>query len=177
MSIRSGLYVPPFPAFSGKITPLRSTAVDRWALARIRGAVRSAPLRFALWDGFEWRQIGGTVDPATNTMLVRVSGLNWVALIQAAPRTPASRIPGEKVISPNGDGHNDTAHFYFEDRTDDVKVDIYDATGREIRTFYTASTMDWDGRDDGGKIVESGVYIYQFSVDGQRVSGVIAVAK
>ena len=33
--------------------PLTSTSLDRWALARIQGTVRSAPIRFALWDGFE----------------------------------------------------------------------------------------------------------------------------
>ena len=31
----------------------------------------------------------------------------------------------------------------------------------------------WDGRDDSGNVVESGVYIYQYKVDGQRISGLI----
>jgi cyclopropane-fatty-acyl-phospholipid synthase len=31
----------------------RSTALDRWALSCIQRSVRTAPLRFALWDGFE----------------------------------------------------------------------------------------------------------------------------
>ena len=38
--------------------PLTSTSLDRWALSRIQGTVRSAPIGFALWDGFELRALG-----------------------------------------------------------------------------------------------------------------------
>jgi cyclopropane-fatty-acyl-phospholipid synthase len=39
--------------FSNRTAPVGSTAVDRWALARIRDMVSSARVRFLLWDGFE----------------------------------------------------------------------------------------------------------------------------
>lgn len=39
-------------AFSGDRTSAASTKLDRWALARIRESVASAPLRFMLWDGY-----------------------------------------------------------------------------------------------------------------------------
>jgi cyclopropane-fatty-acyl-phospholipid synthase len=38
--------------FSGDIVGAGSTRLDHWALARIRESVASAPIRFALWDGF-----------------------------------------------------------------------------------------------------------------------------
>jgi cyclopropane-fatty-acyl-phospholipid synthase len=41
--------------FSNDLGSIRSTPVDHWALARIQATVRSAPLRFVLWDGFELR--------------------------------------------------------------------------------------------------------------------------
>ena len=41
------------PTFSSEVAPAASTALDRWALARIQRTVASAPIRFALWDGFE----------------------------------------------------------------------------------------------------------------------------
>jgi cyclopropane-fatty-acyl-phospholipid synthase len=41
--------------FSSDVGSVRSTPVDRWALARIQATVRSAPLSFVLWDGFEVR--------------------------------------------------------------------------------------------------------------------------
>jgi flagellar hook assembly protein FlgD len=54
-------------------------------------------------------------------------------------------------------------------------VKIYDITGRLIRTIE--NTDRWDGRDDDGNIVESGIYIYQFKKAGQRISGTIIVVK
>ena len=63
-------------------------------------------------------------------------------------------------------------------------VHLFDVKGRRVRhiTAPTAAceipnTFCWDGKDDSGKIVESGVYIYQYTSQGERVSGVIAVAK
>ena len=41
------------PTFSSRTAPLASTPLDRWALARIHKMVRTARLRFLLWDGFE----------------------------------------------------------------------------------------------------------------------------
>jgi cyclopropane-fatty-acyl-phospholipid synthase len=41
------------PTFSSEVAPAASTALDRWALARIQRTVASALIRFALWDGFE----------------------------------------------------------------------------------------------------------------------------
>lgn len=39
--------------FSSTVVPAASTGLDRWALGRIQESIASAPLRFALWDGFE----------------------------------------------------------------------------------------------------------------------------
>lgn len=39
--------------FSSEIAPAPATWLDRWALDRIRRVIPTAPLRFALWDGFE----------------------------------------------------------------------------------------------------------------------------
>jgi cyclopropane-fatty-acyl-phospholipid synthase len=43
----------PVPTFSSEVAPMASTALDRWALARIQRTVASARIRFTLWDGFE----------------------------------------------------------------------------------------------------------------------------
>jgi cyclopropane-fatty-acyl-phospholipid synthase len=53
------------PTFSSEVAPAASTVLDRWALARIQRTVAAAPVRFALWDGFELpsaaRQPVGTI--------------------------------------------------------------------------------------------------------------------
>ena len=57
--------------------PLTSTSLDRWALARIQGTVRSAPIGFALWDGFE---LPAPVHPPVATIVFnnRQALLGWV---------------------------------------------------------------------------------------------------
>jgi cyclopropane-fatty-acyl-phospholipid synthase len=64
------------PAYSSEVALRRSTWLDRWALARIHSTVRSAPIRFVLWDGFglPWK---GTVD-ATIQFKNRPALLSWV---------------------------------------------------------------------------------------------------
>ena len=43
----------PVPAISNDISPWASTPLDRWVLGRIQRTVPTAPIKFALWDGFE----------------------------------------------------------------------------------------------------------------------------
>jgi cyclopropane-fatty-acyl-phospholipid synthase len=40
-------------ARSSQLAPYRSTIIDHWVLGRIQAFVKSAPIRFVLWDGFE----------------------------------------------------------------------------------------------------------------------------
>jgi len=55
----------PVPAISNDVSSWASTPFDRWALGRIQRTVPTAPIQFALWDGFELpspsRPIVGTV--------------------------------------------------------------------------------------------------------------------
>ena len=80
--------------------------------------------------------------------------------------------PQRKIITPNNDGINDYAFFSGFSAT----IYIYDITGKKIKTI-NCPPYRWDGRDDEEKFVETGVYIYQFEVDGELISGMIAVAK
>jgi cyclopropane-fatty-acyl-phospholipid synthase len=66
------------PALAERLrAPLASTSLDRWALARIQGTVRSAPIGFALWDGFE---LPAPVHPPVATIVFnnRQALLGWV---------------------------------------------------------------------------------------------------
>jgi gliding motility-associated-like protein len=130
-----------------------------------------------VWDGFSWRRLGGVVDTNTNTIRAKIPFFGLFSIAPATPLSPEGRRPEEKIITPNGDGVNDVAAFSVDNLTEDYKIDIYDITGHRVKTIHTGSSLTWDGRDESGKIVESGVYIYQYEVDGKRVSGFIAVAK
>ena len=52
-----------------------------------------------------------------------------------------------------------------------VSIDIYDATGRAIRSFFLkegsgAHEVLWDGKDNNGKSVSSGAYFYSLNMNG-----------
>jgi len=45
-----------------------------------------------------------------------------------------------------------------------LKVDVYDVSGRRIASFAgNAGRADWDGRDQGGRLVTAGVYFARVS--------------
>ena len=66
-----------FPTVATGIIPATSTALDRWALARIQHTVASARLRFVLWDGFELRSKTGP-PVATIVFKTRQALFAWV---------------------------------------------------------------------------------------------------
>jgi 2-polyprenyl-3-methyl-5-hydroxy-6-metoxy-1,4-benzoquinol methylase len=55
-------------ARSSQIAPYPSNFLDRWALARIQAFVKTAPIRFALWDGFE---LSPDTGPPVATMVFK----------------------------------------------------------------------------------------------------------
>jgi gliding motility-associated-like protein len=134
-------------------------------------------LAIFVWDGFAWRRLGGTIDTRTNTIRANTPLFGFFVIAAAPPLSAEDRRPQEKIITPNGDGVNDVSLFGVGSLTEDYKINIFDIGGHQVRSISAGSTPGWDGRDDSGQIVESGVYIYQYDVDGKRISGFIAVAK
>lgn len=143
-------------------------------------AINENDLTICWWDGFEWRYAGGKVDTAANTVTVLTSHFSMYALFAADDKTADDYRPAEKIITPATPGNNDIAYFGGLAGTD-FNISIYDANGRKVRTLSSSQMPQWDGRDDAGSIVESGIYIYQFkaTVAGAEklISGTIIVAK
>lgn len=58
----------------------------------------------------------------------------------------------------------------------DVTLGIYNANGQHVRTVVQRPhapgdfTATWDGRNDAGEPVSSGIYLYRLSIDGQGVA-------
>jgi len=121
-----------------------------------------------------WEPMGGKADTAKNEVSTRLMHFSVYAVFPAMPAAAADLRPTQKVITPGSqDNKNDMA--VFGNLGPDAKIDIFDDRGARVRTLR--GVMAWDGRDDDGEIVESGVYIYQYDFDGKTVSGVIAVAR
>jgi len=54
-----------------------------------------------------------------------------------------------------------------------ARLDIYDAVGRLVKSFrfspnVVRSTLSWDGRDESGKYLPSGIYFVQFVAGGSK---------
>jgi hypothetical protein len=114
-----------------------------------------------------------SVDTTLHTVSGVSSHFSTFALFASSSDNAAAALrPSQRIITIHGDPKN--AKASFGSGIDEVK--IYDVRGRRVKTL-TGMTLEWDGTDDRGSVVESGVYIYQYTSQGERVSGVIAVAK
>ena len=101
------------------------------------------------------------------------------ALGNAAPRiAPVDALPSETTLSANYPNpfNPETWIPYELSNTSDVKITIYNGRGRVVRRldlghqsagYYTSRVRAayWDGKNEMGERVASGVYIYQLQAD------------
>ena len=79
------------------------------------------------------------------------------------------------VFTPNGDGFNDEVEVGYDifeiTGAVRVRVEVLDLSGRRVRQVYAGAdkigvyARAWDGRDDVGRRVPPGIYLYRISVD------------
>lgn len=132
-------------------------------------------MRVMWWDGYEWRPFGTKVDPVKNLAVSRTKHFSYYAVFPANPLTDDDYRAKEKIITPASiDTHNDFATFGMLG-PDDV-VTIYDVNGNQVRKI-SGDDISWDGKDDYGDVVPSGIYIYQMRINGKIISGTVVVAK
>ena len=68
----------------------------------------------------------------------------------------------------------------LEDASGEFTVHIYDIDGMLVKTLTALpgeTKLTWDGRDEAGEIVESGIYVYQLQVGESFKTGTLIVAK
>ena len=76
-----------------------------------------------------------------------------------------------------------TILFSLIESSNDVKLTVFDLLGCEIKALHSGSMEDgdhvvqWNGRDNLGRLVSSGIYIYRLEVDGQALSRKLVVLK
>ncbi|MBN1898187.1 MAG: gliding motility-associated C-terminal domain-containing protein, partial [Spirochaetes bacterium] len=81
--------------------------------------------------------------------------------------------PDQKVVTPNGDGVNDT--LLFLGLINNFEIKIFNLKGKLVRKL--TDTNYWDGKDANDNMVESGPYIYQAKYKDEMISGSVIVVK
>ena len=124
------------------------------------------------WDGVRWRYVGGEVSPSRNTITAQVDRLSVVGVfVMDTTLTTGTYVVVQPLITPNGDGVNDTVTF----PPDSQRIRIFDVRGRLIREI--SGMWTWDGTDDVGDPVAPGLYLYHVELNGEAKTGTIVVAR
>ena len=113
-------------------------------------------------DGYvNWQQ-GREMPGATWTVLAAGTPLQLLGEVKVEPRP----------FSPFADEH---ARFAFVvgniEEGREVVLKIYNLTGRSIRQLAQTGSartyqFEWDGRDESGRVVEPGLYLYEVGIEG-----------
>ena len=84
-------------------------------------------------------------------------------------------------FTPNKDGYNDYVEFILSETTQQKPViRIFNLRGKKVRELnaYAGNACRWDGKDEFGKNMEPGVYIYFINLeDKQDANGTITLIR
>jgi gliding motility-associated-like protein len=136
------------------------------------------------YNGGDFKKMYGAVDVNSQTVTIDSPNLGLYqvrALFRADGAVfDLSNISG-RVITPNGDGLNDSVIFTYDPgpRNAQVRGRIYDMTGSFVADMVSGlvpNTLAWNGKMNG-RAVTSGVYIYKIEGDGKTFTGTVVVAR
>ncbi len=119
------------------------------------------------------------VPSATCTALVTSTPtLTATEVVLQATPTPEKRLgQGGGYAAPNpffpGRGQSMRLFFTLQNESGGYSVRIFTLQSRLVRTLN--NTREWDGRDQNGHMVESGLYIYQIAAGSEKASGTVVL--
>ena len=153
-------------------------------------SVDKQPIIFHRTDG-SWKVVGGTFDPRKQTISAAVLSLGQYTIVetdQVQSSGSASLLSGSltcqpRVFSPRGNSFSNYTTISFAlDQPANASIKIYSAGGQlvnwlaEEKTFGQGKqAFNWDGRDNSGEIVATGLYIVTVTVNTQMQSKVVNV--
>ena len=156
---------------------------------------RESDLKIFAWEAStqEWQLLGGEIDLNRRVVRMELNFISQVALFQAVP-SQIQAVWSFNPFSPDGNGIADRTrltivnHNTFHIGGTEPVVEIFNLNNKLIRTLVNQTVMssntmsvEWDGRDETGEIVNIGPYIYQIRlITGDQVevrNGVIVVGK
>ncbi len=135
------------------------------------------------FNGIEWvktTSLGGSSGDVVTFTGARIGRFQVRAASHASGLILTRVYP--RIISPNSDGWNDKVVFEFDNPSAAaMSGKIYDLSNAFVAELVPGltpdSTLVWDGKDEGGKTVPGGIYLYQIDQDGTPASGSVVVAR
>ncbi len=136
------------------------------------------------FNGQAYVKMYGSVDTVGQTVTVASPNLGiYQVRAQARSTSAVFDISGisSRVITPNGDGLNDTLIFSYDPGPNNVTPvgKIFDLRGAYVSDMtpgMVPNTLTWNGFMNGLP-VHSGVYVYRITGDGKTFSGTVVVAR
>jgi hypothetical protein len=156
-------------------------AVQFESLVTVAGTEFGTEVADSQSDAFPQRVVAGDAAEAALSNRLIVSGT-------IEDRLFADISVSSTVVTPNGDGLNDDVTLKYillkAIRPLTVTVTIYDLAGRPIRRLHDQRdstgrySIDWDGLDDGDRLVTPGLYVLRLVAesDGGDVTAVRTIA-
>lgn len=184
-----------FTAYKGGLEKDPMIDLTGWAYLHIRykqdgpliypSRVLPAPDQISVYwhNGSKWIQLYGKIDAANQEILVKTSMLGKYQ-IRSVERAGGFNMDksglSNRLITPNGDGKNDTAGFVFDNPRDSaVTGKIFDLKGAfvaDMKNGPIGNSLEWDGKANG-QAVSGGVYIYQIEAEDKVTNGTIVVIR
>jgi hypothetical protein len=119
-------------------------------------------------------------NPQRVDVTTDANGASWTLTALGVPdQVIVAAKADPNPFTPNGDGRNDYTFISFFVSNlivaRPVSINIFDVTGRVVRSlletkstaqaFVEQNAIRWDGRDNNGRLLPPGLYIYQIKVD------------
>jgi len=126
-----------------------------------------------------WELVGGAVDTTEHTVTVEVDHLSIFRL--AYYGLPAPNLSNIRVYPNPFKPHKGHLEISFDHLTARATIKIYDIAGELVRTIEETDgdgLATWDARNEKGKEIASGVYIYLVTdKEGHNTTGKLAIIR
>lgn len=149
-------------------------------------AVRPTPENLSVYwhNGSKWVQMFGRIDALGDSVAIQTKylGRYQLRVVERAAGVSFDNAGiSNRMLTPNGDGDNDTVVFTFDNpRDSQIRGRIFDRRGRlvtdQLPRGPVANSLVWDGKANG-RVVDSSVYIYMLEGEGKRFTGTVVVVR
>jgi len=160
-------------------TPLANSNAQAQAIAQL--------IALYWFNGSAYVRLGTTVLLDTQALLVNARNMGDYQIQAVGASTQfgfANGSPYPRVITPNDPSQNNRVFFFFNNPTgEQIQGSIYDLRGAKVRDLKvnsqspTQDSLVWDGHDNNGAVVRSGIYLYKVTAGNQSLTGTLVVAR